>query len=274
MNSLRDQLLKVGLVTEKQAKQAAQEEQQRHFRHRPPKPRDSRPGQGGKQGGNPGGYQGGGQRGGPGQNAQRGQNVPGGQNAHGGQGRGSQGGPNAGAGQNAATNAGPNAGTGPNAGNRPAAQPVVLSAHHPIQSAATLAAQQAQAAKVARDQELNRKREEKAKRRARIAEIEQIIEQNRVPRLETEDYYSFIDGKKIRRMSVDAQRREQLTSGVLAIVRYKGHYAVVPKETAQRIRERDENMVVPFVAPKDTEADTSASDDPYKDFVVPDDLTW
>ncbi len=137
-----------------------------------------------------------------------------------------------------------------------------------------MAAQQAQAAKVARDQELNRKREEKAKRRARIAEIEQIIEQNRVPRLETEDYYSFIDGKKIRRMSVDAQRREQLTSGVLAIVRYKGHYAVVPKETAARIRERDENMVVPLVPPKETEAEAAAIDDPYKDFVVPDDLTW
>ena len=102
----------------------------------------------------------------------------------------------------------------------------------PAPGAATLAAQQAQAAKVARDQELNRRREEKAQRRARLAEIEQIIEQNRLPRLETEDYYSFIDGKKIRRMSVDPERREQLTRGVLMIVRYRGHYAVVPQETA------------------------------------------
>lgn len=261
MNSLRDQLLKVGLVTEKQAKQAAQEEQQRQFRHRPPKPRG--PGQGGGQGDN----QRGGQRGGGGQ----------GPNSQGAQYRGSNAGPNAGAGQNRGPNAGaghnPGASAGPNAGNRPGAQAVTASAVHPIQSAATLAAQQAQAAKVARDQELNRKREEKAKRRARLAEIEQIIEQNRVPRLETEDYYSFVDGKKIRRMSVDAQRREQLTSGVLAVVRYKGHYAVVPKETADRVRERDENMVVPFVKPKDNTVE-AAAEDPYKDFVVPDDLTW
>jgi uncharacterized protein YaiL (DUF2058 family) len=130
--------------------------------------------------------------------------------------------------------------------------------------------QQAQAAKVARDQELNRRREDKAQRRARIAQIEQIIEQNRVPRLETEDYYSFIDGKKIRRMSVDAQRREQLTRGELVIVRYRGHYAVVPAPIAERIRERDANMVVPLVQPK-----TSAEpEDAYKDFVVPDDLMW
>jgi uncharacterized protein YaiL (DUF2058 family) len=218
MNSLRDQLLKVGLVTEQQAKQAAQQEQQRQFRNRPPKKQpDARP---------------------PQQHSQRaGQPTP----------------------------------------KQPvsqSSQPIPRTAQHPVQSAATLAAQQAQAAKVARDQELNRKREEKAKRRARIAEIEQIIEQNRVPRLETEDYYSFIDGKKIRRMSVDAERREKLTSGVLAIVRYKGHYAVVPKETADRIRERDENMVVPMVQPKDGTPVEAAAEDPYKDFVVPDDLMW
>jgi uncharacterized protein YaiL (DUF2058 family) len=131
-------------------------------------------------------------------------------------------------------------------------------------------AQQAQAAKVARDQELNRRREDKAQRRARIAQIEQIIEQNRVPRLETEDFYSFIDGKKVRRMSVDVQRREQLTRGELVIVRYRGHYAVVPAAVAERIRERDANMVVPFIQPKPS----AEPDDAYKDFVVPDDLMW
>jgi hypothetical protein len=231
--SLRDQLLAAGLVTEKQAKQAAQQEQQRQFRNRPPKYNpDSRAG------GQPGSGQRGGQGGQPGS--------------------GQRGGP--GGGQNA-NRAGPNAGGGaPPRASQPPQPP-----------SASLLAQQAQAAKIARDQELNRKREEKAKRRARIAEIEQIIEQNRAPRLETEDYYSFIDGKKIRRMSVDAQRREQLTSGVLAIVRYKGHYAVVPKAIAERIRERDENMVVPVVQPKEASAEP---DDAYKDFVVPDDLMW
>jgi len=242
MNSLRDQLLKVGLVTEQQAKQAAQQEQQRQFRNRPPKHhKDARPPQ---QGQHPGGT---GQRPNQGPNARQGQQRPQGQHPASGQQHGQS--------------------------YQPA--PVIPRAPQtPAQSAATLAAQQAQAAKVARDQELNRKREEKAKRRAKIAEIEQIIEQNRVPRLETEDYYSFIDGKKIRRMSVDAERREKLTSGVLVVVRYKGHYAVVPKETADRIRERDENMVVPTAQTKESPAAETAAEDPYKDFVVPDDLMW
>ena len=244
MNSLRDQLLKVGLVTEQQAKQAAQQEQQRQFRSRPPKHhKDARPPQ---QGQHPGGA---GQRPNQGPNARQGQGPGSGQQRPQGQ--------------------------HPASGQSYQPAPVIPRAPQtPAQSAATLAAQQAQAAKIARDQELNRKREEKAKRRAKIAEIEQIIEQNRVPRLETEDYYSFIDGKKIRRMSVDADRREKLTSGVLVVVRYKGHYAVVPKETADRIRERDENMVVPTAQTKESPAPETTAEDPYKDFVVPDDLMW
>ena len=73
-------------------------------------------------------------------------------------------------------------------------------------------------------------------------------------------------------MSVDAQRREQLTSGELVIVRYRGHYAVVPKAVGERIRERDANMVVPVVQPKS--GTETVTDDAYKDFVVPDDLMW
>jgi len=151
------------------------------------------------------------------------------------------------------------------------AQPQQQPQRPPLPSA-HVQAQQAQAAKVARDMELNRKREEKAQRRARLAQIEQIVEQHRLPRLETEDYYSFVDGKKIRRMSVDSQRREQLTKRELVIVRYKGHYAVVPADIAERIRERDANMVVPFV--QQPPQGSSEVDDAYKDYVVPDDLMW
>jgi uncharacterized protein len=185
-SSLRDQLLSLGLVTEKQAKQAnRQEQQQRQYRnHSTPKPKS---------------------------------------------------------------------------------EPQPLSRPAP-----SVAARQAQAAKVARDLELNQRRQEKAARKARIAQIEQLIEQHRLPRLDTDDHFSFIDGKKIRRVAVDAQRREQLMRGELAFVRYRGHYAVVPKAIAERIREQDESMFVPHVR-TDSRGE---QDDPYKDYVVPDDLRW
>ncbi|HEY6483397.1 MAG TPA: DUF2058 domain-containing protein [Steroidobacteraceae bacterium] len=146
---------------------------------------------------------------------------------------------------------------------QPAHQPAAVSAAH-------RAAQQAQAAKVARDQELNQRRQEKAQRKARLAQIEQLIEQNRVPRIESEDYFSFVDGKKVRRLAVDAQRREQLLSGQLAVVRYRGFYAVVPAGAAERIRECDARMVVPHLPT----ASVSETDEAYKDFSIPDDLMW
>lgn len=135
------------------------------------------------------------------------------------------------------------------------------------------AAQQAQAAKAARDQELDRRRLEKAQRKARLAEIERLIERSRVPRIESDDHYSFIDGTKIRRFAVDAERRRQLISGELAIVRYRGQYAVVPAATAEQIREREAYMVIAHSQlPSNTER--TECEDAYKDFVVPDDLVW
>lgn len=110
---------------------------------------------------------------------------------------------------------------------------------------------------------------EKHARRARFAQIEQLIERDRLPRLECEQRFFFIDGRKIRRMSADADRRAKLTSGELMIARYKGHYAVVPAATTAAIRQLDEKMVVTLVQP--TGAD---QDEAYKDFVVPDDLMW
>jgi uncharacterized protein len=133
-----------------------------------------------------------------------------------------------------------------------------------------LAAQQAQAAKAGRDQELNRQQQEKAARKARLAQIKQLVEQNRLPKIESDERYNFVDGGKVRSVAVNASLRERLNRGELAIVRFEGRFEVVPADTAARIRERDEHAVVPSnvgQAPVD-------NDDPYKAHVVPDDLIW
>jgi hypothetical protein len=139
----------------------------------------------------------------------------------------------------------------------------------------TPAAKQAQAAKAARDAELNRRQQEKAEAKARTAALRQLIEQHRVPRVESDDYYNFVDGAKIRRIAVDADQRRRILAGDLVIVRCEGRYNLVPADAAARIRERDERAVLPPpAATTATAADEPAADDPYKDFVVPDDLTW
>ncbi len=133
------------------------------------------------------------------------------------------------------------------------------------------AADQAQAAKAARDAQLNKQRQQAADAKARALEIKALVEQHKLPKkLESEDRFNFVAGKKLRFILVDAAMREGLNQGTLFIIRYDGRSEVVPAETAAKIRERDERAVV-----KLTGGETAVDEnDPYKDFVVPDDLKW
>ena len=131
-------------------------------------------------------------------------------------------------------------------------------------SDAELASQRAQLAKTTHDQELSRQQKEQADKRARHAQIEQLIQQNCLPRPQTDERYNFVDGNKIRSIPADRVVRERLCRGEIAIVRRNGGYELVPAETAARIRERDELAVIGCRAPHDA----APPDD------VPDDLLW
>ncbi|WP_286917190.1 DUF2058 family protein, partial [Pseudomonas sp. UBA6276] len=61
-------------------------------------------------------------------------------------------------------------------------------------------AQEAMAEKARRDQELNRQQQEKVEEKARAAQVKQLIEATRLPKLTTEDYYNFVDDKKVKRL--------------------------------------------------------------------------
>jgi uncharacterized protein YaiL (DUF2058 family) len=132
-------------------------------------------------------------------------------------------------------------------------------------------AAEAQAAKAARDQELNRKRQENAERKERWAQIKQLIEQHRVPKPESDEYFNFIDRGKVRRFPVDGPLRERIVGGGLILVRCEGRYDAVPPEIAERIREREPRAVISLNEPQQNTVDEN---DPYKDYVVPDDLMW
>jgi len=134
------------------------------------------------------------------------------------------------------------------------------------------AAERAQAEKSARDRELNKKKEEKAARRARAIAINQLVEQHRIPRVEDEEteFYNFVEGGKIHRIAVKGDTRERIVDGSLVVARYRGWFALVPKEAAERIRAIDANAVIEHQA----DVPAASEEDPYKDFVVPDDLKW
>ncbi len=134
------------------------------------------------------------------------------------------------------------------------------------QQAAARAAQE----KALRDQQLNQQQQEKAQRKALSAQIRQLIDGSKLPRLETDDYYNFVDQKKVKRIAVNDLVRDKLSRGSLAIVSHGGGYEIVPKAAAEKIQERDPRRIV-LLNELSGEPD---ADDPYAQYQVPDDLMW
>lgn len=130
--------------------------------------------------------------------------------------------------------------------------------------------QAAQAEKAARAKALQQRRQEEADRKERWTQIKQLIEQHRLPKVESDEYFNFVSRGKVRRMAVDAPLRERISSGELVIVRCEGKHDVVPRDIGERIRAYDARAVI---ALQDS-ANAPSEDDPYKDYVVPDDLKW
>ena len=137
-------------------------------------------------------------------------------------------------------------------------------------TSAQQAAAEALAEKAKKDQELNRQQQEKAERKALAAQVRQLIESCRLPKLDTQDYYNFVDQKKVKRIAVNDLVRDKLSRGSLAIVSHAGSYEIIPRDAALKIQERDARRILLLNTP------TSApdEDDPYAAYQVPDDLMW
>jgi uncharacterized protein YaiL (DUF2058 family) len=134
-----------------------------------------------------------------------------------------------------------------------------------------LKAQQAVEEKARRDRELNKKKEDQARQKAISIEINQLIENNCLDRDETcEVVYNFEHNKKVKRIYVNAEMKQQIVKGKLGIARIEGRYELVPKTIAEKIQHRNEKRVVIF---SDDQAIVNEND-PYADHQIPDDLMW
>jgi uncharacterized protein YaiL (DUF2058 family) len=134
-----------------------------------------------------------------------------------------------------------------------------------------LKAQQAAAEKAARDRELNKKKEEQARQKAISIEINQLITNNCLARDEDCDIvYNFEHNKKIKRIYVNAEMKQQIMQGKLGIARIEGRYELVTKTIADKIQQRNAKRVVIY----NDDEQTIDENDPYSDYQIPDDLTW
>jgi len=118
--------------------------------------------------------------------------------------------------------------------------------------------------------QLNARRDEEARRKAIHAQIVQMVQQSRQKKGNGDIPYNFTFGTKIERIHVSAAVRDQLAAGQLVIVRLGEATELVPKVVADKIAERDPDIVV-----RVKKADTvPTEDDPYANYKIPDDLMW
>lgn len=136
---------------------------------------------------------------------------------------------------------------------------------------AKAAAEQNLAAQKERDKELNKKRDEEQLAKAIKAQVKQLIEMNRLTDHEGEIKYNFTDGTLVKALYVDDLAQTQLSKGILSIARYEDSYALIPSSVANKIAERDQEAIIQNNTASE---ETLDEDDPYADFVVPDDLMW
>jgi uncharacterized protein YaiL (DUF2058 family) len=118
--------------------------------------------------------------------------------------------------------------------------------------------------------EANAQRDAAANQKAIVAQIAQLLNNNRQPKGNGDIAYNFTHGSKIERIYVSAAVRDHLTAGRLVIVVLNGVVELVPRVIADKIAERDANLVVRVKKPV-TQVE---EDDPYAAFQIPDDLMW
>lgn len=134
--------------------------------------------------------------------------------------------------------------------------------------------QQAMAEKAEKDRLLNLQLKEEQEKKAILAQIKQLIETNKIDRTGGEVAYQFTDDKKIKKLYVTDVQFNQVTKGIIAIVRFAEGYELVPAAVAAKIASRDASLVLVLNVKNETTATETAEEDPYADYQIPDDLMW
>jgi hypothetical protein len=132
-------------------------------------------------------------------------------------------------------------------------------------------AKRAQLEKVERDRQLNKEQQAEAEKKAIKAQIVQLITMNCIKRDHGDVPYQFTDGTRIKKMYVTRQIQKDLINGRLAIAKLGADYELLPAPAAEKIIQRDPQVIV---ALNQYETKGVDEDDPYADYQIPDDLMW
>ncbi len=121
-----------------------------------------------------------------------------------------------------------------------------------------------------KDKSLNQQRNEKAEKKQIANQILHLIDINKLVQDKEGDTYQFTDQNKVKVIYISKEMRKKIIAGRLAIVKSKQSYEVVVSEVAEKIKQRDEKLVIVLF----TESIDRLIDDEYQGYEIPDDLMW
>lgn len=122
-----------------------------------------------------------------------------------------------------------------------------------------------------KDQVLSTEQKEKRLNKEIQAQVKQLIDMNRIAQSDGDIKYNFTDGTIVKSIYVEPLIQSQLAKGILSIARYEETYVIIPTSVAKKIMLRDNDTIIEQNSKVEDQAE---EDDPYADFVVPDDLMW
>ncbi len=120
-----------------------------------------------------------------------------------------------------------------------------------------------------RDKALNEARERERREKELRSQVRELVLSSSMNAQNADVPYNLVKNGRIRRIYVTPEQRDGLAAGSLAVTSARGRHHVVPAEIGQRIQALLPEYFVYHVLPQ-----SSAADDEYAEFKVPDDLTW
>ncbi len=136
------------------------------------------------------------------------------------------------------------------------------------------AAEATKAEQQAKTEQSNLALKQVAEQKAIAAQIKQLIETNQIAQT-GEIKYNFEHQGVIKTIMVSEKLQRQLIKGFVGIAVLGENYFVIPATAAEKIAQRDEGYIVLLnTVEQQSEQVEEDENDPYKDFVIPDDLMW
>ena len=125
--------------------------------------------------------------------------------------------------------------------------------------------------KAERDRLLNEARKAEQEQKAIDAQVKQLIERHQVkPSERAETRFQFVDGSTIKSIYVDEAMLPTLARAQLRVARFGSSYTLIPAVVAEKIEARRPEVLIPL----SSDQQASDEDDPYAEYVIPDDLMW